>query len=181
MKKIFKYKDCGDTRAQFYTYFWKEFYNKQIYGNKTNINLQSHPTADLLSFSGQTAFLFYKLFADFSLLSSGPLSVSKWSPLLVHTRKNKSFSFLPPVLQTIYQHSLPFVFFPFCSGVPHCIQAFYPTPSCPPGPSSHTTGDYFSFICVQFSPQVFALKHDQVYNPTNNKHKMLLNQITFSS
>lgn len=113
MKKIFKYKVCGDTRAQFYTYFWKEFYNKQIYGNKTNINLQSHPTADLLSFSGQTAFLFYKLFADFSLLSSGPLSVSKWSPLLVHTRKSKSFSFLPPVLQTIYQHSLPFVFFPF--------------------------------------------------------------------
>lgn len=105
-EKIFKYKVCGDTRAQFYTYFWKEFYNKQIYGNKTNINLQSHPTADLLSFSGQTAFLFYKLFADFSLLSSGPLSVSKWSPLLVHTRKNKSFSFLPPVLQTIYQ--------PFC-------------------------------------------------------------------
>lgn len=72
--------------------FWKEFYNKQIYDNKTNINLQSHPTADLLSFSGQIAFSLYKLFANFStpcILSSVPLPVSKWSPLLFDRRKER--------------------------------------------------------------------------------------------
>ena len=46
-----------------------------MYNNKTNSNLESHPTTDLQSFSGQIAFFLCRLFANFStlcILSSGP-------------------------------------------------------------------------------------------------------------
>lgn len=131
-----------------------------MYDNKSNSNLESHPTTDLQSFSGQITSLLYRLFANFStlcILSSVPSLSSSDLPCCFTEEKKESHltSFqqsckpsvhiLPSILPISVEVSL-------ITSQPNSIFAsFLHLPVCS-RTSAHTTGYHFSLLYIQVFP-----------------------------